>query len=315
MLQAEPAAETNQPTVFLVVGAAGEPQFGSNFVHQVNAWKQTAEQASAKWVIIGESPTADSTDRELLENRLRSEPHTGSQPLWLVLIGHGTFDGKAARFNLRGPDFASSELADWLQPFTRPLVVINTASASAPFLSDLSSTNRVIVTATRSADEQYFTYFGGYLAEAFADKESDLDHDDQVSLLEAFLVASSKVEEFYATGGRLATEHALLDDNGDAQGTPADWFRGVLAVKSPEGSAKVDGDRARQLHLVLSPVEQALSPAVRARRDALEISISKLRDRKSDLGESEYYRQLEDLLMKLAQLYRSGIQMREPGPQ
>ena len=29
-----------------------------------------------------------------------------------VLIGHGTFDGKEAKFNLRGPDFSATELAD-----------------------------------------------------------------------------------------------------------------------------------------------------------------------------------------------------------
>lgn len=306
-LQADVLREAIQPTVMLVIGAAGEPEFGSNFVHQAELWKQTAARASAKCVIIGEGPVAEATDREVLEKRLQSEPPAGSQVLWLVLIGHGTFDGEAARFNLRGPDFSAAELADWLRPFSRPLVVINTASASAPFLSKLSGTNRVIVTATRSGEEQYFTRFGEYLAEAFADEESDLDHDDQVSLLEAFLVASSKVQEFYRTDGRLATEHALLDDNGDAKGTPADWFQGLRAVKSAKGGAPVDGDRAGQMHLVLSSAEQALPPEARARRDALELSLSRLHDRKSALGESEYYDQLEKLLLKLARLYQSNV--------
>ena len=36
---------------------------------------------------------------------------TRSEALWLVLIGHGTFDGKTARFGLRGPDVTPAEWA------------------------------------------------------------------------------------------------------------------------------------------------------------------------------------------------------------
>src|SRR5256885_2838954 len=91
---------------------------------------------------------------------------------------------------------SSSDLADWLKPFRRPLVVINCASASAPFLKTLSGTNRVIITATRSGNELNFTRFGQYFAKALADPESDLDKDGQVSLLEAFLTASRRVADF-----------------------------------------------------------------------------------------------------------------------
>ncbi len=44
---------------------------------------------------------------------------------------------------------------------------------------------------------------------------ADLDKDGQVSLLEAFLIASRRTLEFYKVEGRIATEHALIDDNGD----------------------------------------------------------------------------------------------------
>ena len=48
-----------------------------------------------------------------------------------------------------------------------------------------------------------------------AGQKADLDKDDQVSLLEAFLTASVRTAEFYEETSRLATEHALIDDNGD----------------------------------------------------------------------------------------------------
>lgn len=297
--------ESETPTLLLVVGASGEPQYESNFVHQVAAWQQTVDRASATGLVIGVKTNEAPTDRELLQQTLEAQPHDGSSALWLVLIGHGTFDGTSARFNLRGPDVSSTELAEWLKPFIRPLVIINTTSASGPFLKSLADTNRVIITATRSGDEVSFARFGASLAESFQDAEADLDRDDQVSLLEAFLTASARVNEFYDTEGRLATEHALLDDNGDGKGTPPDWFQGVRAIKSASDGA-VDGLRAHQLHLVMSPDEHALSPETRARRDALEHSIATLRNRKEKLAEADYYDQLEVILLRLARLYQTN---------
>jgi len=220
-----------------------------------------------------------------------------------VLIGHGTFDGKEAKFNLRGPDLSAAELADWLKPVRRPLAVINCASSSGPFINKLSATNRVIVTATKSGFEQNYARFGRYMAEAIVDPHADLDRDGQTSVLEAFLMASRRVAEFYDTEGRLATEHALLDDNGDGLGTPADWFRGIRAVKKAKEGASADGLRAHQFHLIRSAQEQMLSSELRAKRDELELAIARLRDAKSQMKEDDYYRQLEKLAIEVARLY------------
>src|SRR5204863_7310884 len=67
------------------------------------------------------------------------------------------------------------------------------------------------------------------LAKARCSVGVDRDRDGQIRLLEASLMASHHTAEFYKAESRLATEHALLDDNGDGLGTPADWFRGVRA--------------------------------------------------------------------------------------
>lgn len=291
------------PSVLIIVGAAGEPEFGSNFVEQAQLWKTTCDQARVRATQIGLSNSATRTDQEQLKHLLAAESIDSPEALWLVLIGHGTFDGKEARFNLHGPDLSAGQLAEWLHRFRRPVIVINTASASAPFLAKLSARNRVVVTATRSGHEQNFTRFGQFLARTIADPQSDLDHDGQTSLLEAFLSASARVTEFYKTEGRLVTEHALLDDNGDGLGTPADWFRGVRAVKKPREGTSLDGTRAHQVHLVRSPAEKLLAPEIRARRDAIELEIARLREQKADLSEEEYYRKLELLLLELAAIY------------
>ena len=223
-----------------------------------------------------------------------------------MLIGHGTFDGKEAKFNLRGPDLSASDLSVWLQPFHRPLAVIDTSSASAPFLTKLSATNRVIITATRSGHEQNFARFGQYFAEALTNPEADLDKDDQVSLLEAFLMASRQATEFYKLDGRLVTEHALLDDNGDGLGTPADWFRGLRAIKKPKENAGVDGLLAQQFHLIHNQTEQQFTAEARVRRDALERAVLLHREKKSQMPEEEYYLELEKLLLGLAHFYESN---------
>ena len=243
------------------------------------------------------------SDRERLKQALEAEVQAGPGELWLVLVGHGTFDGKEAKFNLRGQDLTAGELADWLKPFRRPLAIIDTASASAPFLIKLAGAGRVVISSTRSGNEQNYARFGKFFAEAIADPRSDLDKDGQVSLLEAFLSGSQRTTEFYKTEGRLATEHALIDDNGDGLGTPAEWFRGVRATKQAKDGATLDGARAHQFHLVRSAAEQQLSPEARARRDALELKIARLRETKAKLTEAKYYEELERLMLELAAVY------------
>lgn len=301
--QAAPAAD--RPTVIIVVGAPGEEDYGRRFAEWAGLWEKAAKLGGAKPIVIGLATNEPVSSREQLQQALAAESKEGSE-LWLVLIGHGTFDSKEARFALRGADVAASELAGWLAPLHRPVAVINTASASAPFLAKLSATNRVVITATRSGSEVNYARFGQYLSESIADSAADLDKDGQTSLLETFLMASRRVKEFYDTEGRLATEHSLLDDTGDGLGTPPDWFRGIRAVKSAKDGAPLDGLRAHQFHLVRSEAEQRLAPAVRAKRDQLEVSIARLRDNKRSLPEEVYYEKLEALLLDLARLYEGA---------
>ena len=87
------------------------------------------------------------------------------------------------------------------------------------------------MTATRNGAEQYNTLFGGYFVEALTSETADTDKNKRISVLEAFRFAKGEVAKAYEREGLLATEHALLDDNGDGLGTPPDWFSGVRVVK------------------------------------------------------------------------------------
>jgi hypothetical protein len=295
-------AQTNEHrSMLLVVGAAGESEYGEQFAASADLWKRAGTNGGFEISVIGESTNEE--DRATLLNSLTNELKQSVEELWIVFIGHGTFDGRAAKFNLRGPDISADELAAALKPCKRPLAVIDCASASGPFINALSAPGRVIITATRSGYEENVTRFGNYLARDAADPAADLDKDGQTSLLEAFLMASRQTQGFYKDAGRLATEHALIDDNGDGLGTPADFFRGVRAVKKAANGKTVDGVRAHQMNLVRSANEQELSPTLRARRDELEAQLSGLRDRKAQMNESDYYNQLEKILVETAKLY------------
>lgn len=305
-------ANDDRPVVVVVIGAAGTPPYGREFADWAANWKTAADRGAARLLQIGADSSgggnsgSELNDRERLRTVLETLSGESHHELWLVLIGHGTFDGRAARFNLRGSDVTADELAGWLGPVKRPLAVINCASSSGPFIHALSAENRVVITAAKSGFEQNYARFGKYLSAAITEPQADLDKDGQTSLLEAWLRASRDVEEFYRAQGRLATEHSLLEDNGDRLAVKADFFRGVRAVKRPEGEAAVDGHRAHQFHLVRSREEEKLPPEQRRRRDELELSVIRLRERKSDLHADEYYARLETLLLELAEIYEEA---------
>ena len=297
------AAADAASRVLIVTGAPGEEQYATAFSKWSAHWQKACAAAGAKTTVI------ESTDKEALAHlhqTLEAEPTTTTDELWLVLLGHGSFDGKDGKFNLPGDDLSASELAAWLKPFQRPVIVVCGFSASGAFLKPLSGPERVIITATKSGGESNYARFGGYFSEAIADPAADLDKDGQTSVLEAWLAAAQRVADFYKDDDRLATEHSLLDDNGDGLGTPPDWFQGIRVVKKSKENREPDGLRAHQIHLVRSEAEQALPPAVRTERNALERELAHLRDAKATLPEDDYFAKLEALLIQLARLYRDG---------
>ena len=298
------AGAPDRPCVVIVAGAPGAPEYPAQFRQSAEHWRAACEKGGAESIVIGLSEQAGTTDRERVKSTLAAKAGTATEPLWIVLLGHGTYDGREAKFNLRGPDVSDAELSEWLGPVKRSVIVINCAAASGPFLNRLSGDDRIVVTATKSGHETNFARFGQYLAEAIADPRADLDKDGQVSLLEAFLTGSGRVEEYYRTHSQLATEHALLDDNGDRLGTPASWFRGVRAIQRAKDGAKLDGTRAHQLHLIASTRERAIPADKRRRRDQLELEVAALRDQKDKLGEEVYYSRLETLMLELARIDR-----------
>ena len=298
----------DRASVLLAVSARGEEQYADIFAKWAAHWQRACDAGGAKSITFGleESAKDAPSDHDRLKAALDAEPKDGANELWIVLLGHGTADAKDAKFNLRGDDLAASELAAWLKPFKRTTIVVCAFSASGAWLKPLAGPDRVVVTATKNGSENNYARFGGFLAQAIGDPAADMDKDGETSLLEAWLTAARKTADFYKDEGRLATEHSLLDDNGDSLGTPPDWFSGVRVVKKARDGSAPDGLRAAQIHLVHSAAERALTAAQRAERDTLERELAALRERKSAMKEDDYLRELEALMLKLARIYRGG---------
>ena len=111
-------------------------------------------------------------------------------------------------------------------------------------------------------------------------------------MLEAFNYAKSNVEKWYEDQGRLASEHAGLDDNGDA-----------LFSLNPT-MEETDGRLAEIAYIdtLIDTNEGLTEAAVRLKvsMQDLERSVFILRGHKADFLEADYWQQMEELLVELA---------------
>src|SRR4051812_8505611 len=93
----------NSPTpaaMIIVTGAPGTDEYGEQFQDWTKQWQKAAGTAGVQTTILGTGDAAMDS-REKLQQTLKSQTPTADEPLWLVLIGHGTWDGKNAKFNVR----------------------------------------------------------------------------------------------------------------------------------------------------------------------------------------------------------------------
>lgn len=299
---------TSQRKMIVITGAPGEERYISSFRGWSERWVESCEQSdlSCEWIDgtqmqNDEVSAASPSDKKRF---LELVAAAGDSELWVVMIGHGTFDGKVAKFNLRGEDISASELASALSTGKGLQVVIHCFSCSGAFLPLLSRPGRIVITATKSGAEMNYSRFGDYLSNAMIDPSADLDHDQTISILEAFLMGAKKTEQFYQAEKRLATEHPLLEDDGDGKGVASSFFRGIrLDAQAAEG-ATIDGDLAMATLLKPSQDDLSLTESQRRKRNDLELQLRTLRSIKKTMAIDEYYRQVESIALQLAEIYK-----------
>ena len=285
----------------VVSGAAGGEKYAAQ--HQkwrddlVAALRNTFVFSEANVVTLAEAgpdatkATAENVRKLLGDLRRRV---TRDDLLLVVLIGHGTFDGEVAKFNLIGPDLTATEWKALLDGIPGRLVVVNTTESSYPFLEELSQRGRIVITATDSVAQRFATVFPEHFVRAISDLSSDFDKNGRVSVWEAFTAASNGVKLYYEQRGQLSTERPVLDDNGDKVGREAQ-------APGP------DGTLARATYFDAEPgtitADVALA-GLQRRRAALEAELEELKAKKEALATEDYEAQLERILVELARVSR-----------
>ena len=300
-----PSLQSARQELIVVIGAPGTDEYRATFKSWAARWKVAAERAATDCTVIGAGDHSAADLEELNAKLAASITVETTEPLWIVFIGHGTFDGRTASLNLNGPDISSQHMAETLRPAKRPIAFIACASCSSPFINALSAPDRIVISATKDGNQIQYSRFGDAMSRAIGGLDADINRDGQTSLLEAWLFASRRTAEFYTTEGRLATEHALLDDNGDSKGTRAEVYEADRLRMNIENADQLDGTQASRWHLVRSDEERRLTPEQRRTRDDLEQRLEELRRRRDELSEAEYLLQLEAFLVPLARLYES----------
>ena len=219
---------------------------------------------------------------------------TASDVALVVLIGHGTWDGDDAKFNLVGPDLPAAEWKALVQRLPGEVFFVNTASASSPFLAALAGPKRVVITATAMPAQRFHTVFAEYFIAGLAAGDADIDRNGRRSVYEAFAYASLRVRQHYEQRGQLATERAMIEDDGDGRGREA-------------GMDGKDGERASLAYLDVDRAAIVTDPALlrlMQRRDALLADIDELKKRRPMMQPPEYDVLLEKLLIDLALISR-----------
>ena len=247
----------------------------------------------------GEQGTAANVRRALGDAR---QQLGADDVLFIVLLGHGTYDGDAAKFNLVGPDLTAADWSGLINGIKGRLVIVNTTEASFPFLERLSGPNRIVITATDSAAQKYATVFPDYFVKAMGEASSDLDKNGRTSIFEVFAATSTAVKQHYEQRGQLTTERSLIDDNGDKVGREAE-------APGP------DGGLARQLYLDAELPAAANNPELAGllrRRRELEAEAEALKLKKGILPEPAWAAEYEKLMLDLARVSRE-IREKSPG--
>lgn len=197
----------------------------------------------------------------------------------LVMMGHGNVNRDGWKFNLSGPDLSTSDLVGALAPLevARQVIVAST-SASGALLQALSQPGRTVITATKSGGELNAVRFTEYFAEALASDAADVDRNELLSVEEAFIFANNLTVRYYEEQKLLASEHARLD-GGDATSVTLATLGALRdAQDNPAVAALLD--------------ERAI----------LESSFYEVKARKSSMTDTDYYAELEAVLIDIATL-------------
>jgi len=261
----------------IVVGLGGDKEHEALFATTAAAWRDALAAhgfpRDAIRILAGHDapPAARPDPSEVLKKPLAHGPATRAaletevarlrdslrpdDRLWVFFLGHADHDGRRAAFHLPGPDLTAADAGKLFANLPpREQVFWLTFAASGSFVKPLAARDRSVIAATEPDGEIERTEFPLALADALREplEKLDADRDGRISVLELYRRTALLTEARFAADRRVATEHPLLDDNGDGVGTeapvlPGDPPRKDAGPDKPKPTA--DGPRAARTFL------------------------------------------------------------------
>lgn len=305
----------NRTFGLVVVGLGGNEDYRAMFEEAASATLDAVNPASGV-IRADEADSAVESGEKIISNGLQllleteanrdsilaqieaqvglANQHPENSRFMLILFGHGNFDGDHYRFNTHGADITASEILQAL----RPLKTVNqflmfATSASGAVLdivaqaeqeqSDDAQTGsnnlrRIVVTATKSGGEANAVQFPRYWSEALKGQMADTDHNELLTVTEAYEAASESVARHYENRQLLATEHSRVMASSEGS-----------MVLARLGSLRGQENNAEVTRLL----EQ---------RQQLEAEFNRVRATRDSQVESIYLDELEQVLLDIARL-------------
>lgn len=210
-----------------------------------------------------------------LDGRMRE-----GDKLQVYLIGHGSFDGEAYKFNITGPDLTGERLGELLDelPSGSQLVSVMT-SASGALQELLSAENRVLITATKNGMEKNAPVFSAYWTAGLADAAADTNKNELLSAAELYQYSVDRVESHYSDDNLLASEHALISNESAA-----------------------DDFTVARVGVLASGQLSELAESLLSERTQIEENIQQLMSRRAEIPQDDYFDQLQELMLDLGRI-------------
>ena len=306
-----PAIAAAQPArhAVLIEGTSGDANFAKQFRSELDRLATTLRdkyKMSPSQITIMAETAAEGELRSTSENvRAKfgelAKTLQPSDVLFVMLIGHGTADATGAKFNLVGPDLTVPDWKAILAPIKSKVVFVNSSSSSFPFAAGLTGERRIIVTSTNKLSQRYATVFADAFIQALNADAADLDKNARISMWEAFFYASRVVKQHFELKNNMATELALIEDNGDGVG------REAMSATGEDGTLST----MTYLDAVVEakPTDPALQMLLQ-KQELLTIQVDELKRKKATMPAADYDAAWEKLMIELATL---GAEIRAKG--
>ncbi len=266
--------------VTIVQGMGGEPRFEEQFHEQSRLLAEASAALTDNDKISLFQNEEASRDNLLSHFAAISSQMNEDDRAAIYLIGHGSYDGEAYKFNIPGLDIDTDDIIEIMSSLPgENHFLLNTSSTSGALLEPLASEGRILITATRSGNERNATYFGQYFVNALSNEEADLNKNSNISIQEAFDFAQRQVTDYFESQGQLATEHSEIRGDGAAQFT--------LARLDP---TTIDSSGNPEL----ADLQQ--------QREDINGQIEDLQLRRNEFSNADYIQQLQALILESARI-------------